>query len=556
MPDLIHSLRNKDSGFIRILASLWGIDLQATPQLAEPSSDPTEILAAAMLMPGRLESVLEALPAEAKQTLQELARSQGQLEWAGFARRFGAVREMGPGRRDRELPHLRPASPAETLWYRGLIARAFLDTPGGPQEFAYIPSDLLARLPESQTYASRPGRSAAPAEAAHFLLCNDTILDHACTLLAAVRLGLKFDSPEFNLGGWETGLAGAPTAETLFALLSAADLIAKDTGLPNPELSRHFLELPRSKALALLARTWQHNPAFNELRLLPGLRCEGEWQNDPLLARYTVVENLRRVPSTAWWSLDSFIQYIKQDKPDFQRPAGDYDSWYIRDLASGEYLRGFGAWERVDGALLRFLIHGPMYWLGIVDLASPAPGEPVTAFRPSAWAANLLDGAPPSGLEAEEENLLVSSDARLRVPRLTPRSARYQIARFCAWEAASPEAYAYRITPASLDRARQQGLRISHLQTLLQRHALTVPPRLARALQRWEDSGVEAALERVWVLRVRSPEILQSLRSSKYARFLGEPLGPTSITVKPNAGPRIVSALAELGYLAEIETPE
>ena len=51
---------------------------------------------------------------------------------------------MGAGKRDRERPHLKPASTAEALFYRGLLARAFFDTEKGPQEFAYIPDDLLA----------------------------------------------------------------------------------------------------------------------------------------------------------------------------------------------------------------------------------------------------------------------------------------------------------------------------------------------------------------------------------------------------------------------------
>ena len=50
---------------------------------------------------------------------------------------------MGAARRDREKPHLNPASPAEVLFYRALLFRAFFNTDKGPQEFAYIPDDLL-----------------------------------------------------------------------------------------------------------------------------------------------------------------------------------------------------------------------------------------------------------------------------------------------------------------------------------------------------------------------------------------------------------------------------
>ena len=88
----------------------------------------------------------------------------------------------------------------------------------------------------------------------------------------------------------------------------------------------------------------------------------------------------------------------------------------------------------MDGALVRFLIGGPLHWLGILDLAVPGPEGPVTAFRFTAAASALLRGETPSGFALEEEDLHVRSDARVSVPRLSPRAVRYQVARFCAWE--------------------------------------------------------------------------------------------------------------------------
>jgi len=113
------------------------------------------------------------------------------------------------------------------------------------------------------------------------------------------------------------------------------------------------------------------------------------------------------------------------------------------------------------------MILGPLHWLGIVDLAAPAPDAAPQAFRLSAWAEALLNGAPPEIPDKEDETFLISSDARIRVPRRAPRAARYQLARFSDWERENAEAYLYRLTPASLERARGQGLRVLHLLTLL-----------------------------------------------------------------------------------------
>ena len=87
------------------------------------------------------------------------------------------------------------------------------------------------------------------------------------------------------------------------------------------------------------------------------------------------------LPRQTWWNLKSFIEAIKEQHPDFQRPAGDYDSWFIRDAANGHYLRGFTDWDLVDGALIRFLLADVMHRLGLLDLASPGEGREASAFR-------------------------------------------------------------------------------------------------------------------------------------------------------------------------------
>ena len=107
--------------------------------------------------------------------------------------------------------------------------------------------------------------------------------------------------------------------------------------------------------------------------------------------------------------------------------------------------------------------------------------------------------------------------------------------------------------PTARPRAGKQGLRASHLLALLRKHAPLTPPVLAKALERWEEHGSQARLERMVVLRVNSPEILQALKASRAARFLGDPLGPAAIAVRAGAWEKVLETLAELGYLGEVE---
>jgi hypothetical protein len=142
MPTLSHSLKRTDLNYLQIIAGFWEIPLQA-----QGSHQALEALVPAMLVQEQVQEVVVSLPGEARLALDDLIQNQGRLPWPTFTRRYGVVREMGPGRRDRDQPYLKPVSPAEILWYRALIARAFFDTSSGPQEFAYIPDDLLAWCP-------------------------------------------------------------------------------------------------------------------------------------------------------------------------------------------------------------------------------------------------------------------------------------------------------------------------------------------------------------------------------------------------------------------------
>ncbi len=539
MPNLIQSLQGRDIGHLRIVAGLWGVELSLLENEAALKQ-----LAAVLLDPHLAAEMVDSLPAQAREALESLAGAGGRMPWATFTRQFGEIRETGPGKRDREQVYLDPISAAETLFYRAFMARAFFDTPNGAQEFAYIPEDMMEVIgnintmkvqkqtskPATTTGETNPeplGRLATPREREHPLPATDRLLDDATTLLAALRMGQE--APEMQI-----------PANMVNEFLKAAGIVIGETA--QPEQVKSFLESSRLQALAMLTRKWRESEGFNELRLVPGLACEGEWINQPRLAREFVFSLLEALPVGKWWSLPAFLRAIKEKHPDFQRPAGDYDSWFVKRLADGVFLRGFASWDEVDGALVRFLITGPMFWLGVVELARPEDGGQVTAFR--------VNEKPVAS--AEKGKLTISSDGRIHVPRLVPRVARYQLARFCEWEPEKADEYRYRLTTRSLEKAGKQGLKVGSLLSLLAKNATAgIPPTFVKALKRWEQNGTEARVDVQTVLRVSRPEVLEELRKSKAGRFLGDSLGPVAVIVKPGAQGRVLAALAEMGLLAE-----
>jgi hypothetical protein len=556
MPSLLQSLQNHDLAFLRIVGGLWGLELKSR-ELGEATSE----LAVSLLDPDLVAEVLTSLNPQGRSALSALAASKGRIPWAAFARQFGAVREMGTAKRDREKPYLEPVSAAEILFYRALLFRAFFSTAKGPQEFAYIPDDLLELVqaweheagkmqPEMTTTGTAevpdtPGRGATPGEKKHLRPASDHLLDDATTLLAALRLGREtISDPKLSALLQAAGLLSGPTRTAV----SKAAGKSKAGGYIKADKVKAFLEASRSAALKMLADAWRTSQAFNELRLIPGLLFEGEWENQPLVTREFLLDLLQGIPPGAWWSLNAFLSGIKKAYPDFQRPGGDYDSWFIKRAADGTYLRGFSYWDQVDGALIRFLITDILYGLGMIELAAAEEGGAITAFH-------LLEI--PIRESEETGKIAVASNGKMVVPRLVPRAVRYQLSRFCQWDEATPEGYRYHVTPQSLTRAREQGLKVEHLLALLARHAdAGIPPVLLKALKRWDQNGTEARAETQVILKVSRPEVLDELRKSKAARFLGEPLGPTSVVIKAGAQPKVMAVLAELGLLAEDTTGE
>ncbi len=335
------------------------------------------------------------------------------------------------------------------------------------------------------------------------------------------------------------------------ALLHAAKILKKN--IPQAEAVKRFLEARRFEALSLLVEAWKTSTTFDELRLIPSIICEGEWKNDPRTARQTLLNFLNAIPQNQWWSFPAFLRDLKLKHPDFQRPAGDYDSWFIKRASDGQYLRGFACWDSVDGALVRFVIQ-IMHWLGLADLAAPEDGKEFTAFRLTLNVQRVTLN--------ETGKIVISSNGKITVPRNASRAVRYQIARFCEWDddgraakhiETNGDDFIYHVSARSLKHAIEQGLKAEQLLSLLVKVTKSnVPPALVKALKRWEANGTEARAESQTILRVARPEVLEELRKSKAARFLGEPLGPTAVIVKSEAVPRIAAALAELGVLLDV----
>ena len=555
MQALLQTLQDHDLGQLRIVAELWGFDPPTGSALQA-----AEILARTMLDPQNLAETRDGLPPDAARVLDLLLLRDGRLPLADLTRRAGLLRRMGPGKRDREKPWRSPASPLELLWYRGLIATAFADTPTGPKEFAFIPSDLLDLLPRP---SSQPAAAFVPSTAPPAVQHKGTAsaVDDAATLLAALRRQ-PCPGDELSLERRQElapFLVQPASLRLLLALLVEQGIVVTDPLQPDPPAAREFLALSRHGALTRLLRAWANSPAWNDLSHVASLSTAGKaWPNDPLATRRTIIDFLQELPISLWHEIGPFVQNVSDRHPDFQRPGGDFDSWYLQHADSGIFLQGFDNWDQIEGALLRFMIKGPLHWLGVADLGCASKESAASAFRLAALAPALFDADFMPHAEEHAQATEVRPDGRITVPRQAPPATRYQIARFCTWLPLDEAGYHFVLSPSSLQHAHDQGLQLKHVQTLLaDASEIEIPPRLLKALQRWGNRGREAHLERGTVLRVTDAALLDKLTLRRTtARYLGERLGPTSVLLRERDMQPLLAAAARFGLLIDPLPPE
>ncbi len=523
MRSLITALSDHELVTLRVIGEWWDLDLTG----ADKNRSIKEVAAA--LTGLDLEMELSYLAPEEAEAIRALVAAGGRIPVGSFTRNYGEVRQMGPGRLEREEPWLDPESTTEALWYRGFVYRGFDQDEESSTlvEYYYLPDELLARLaPSGPADTADTGQRLEAAEPLEVFdpATTSAVDDLATCLSIAQRAGLRSGDP----ATLHRFLYDA-NPDRLSLLLTIAEessyLRSGENALRPTRAAVDWLRQDREVQLRALADAWSAS-SWNDLCHTPGLRCEGSgWQNDPIAARTALLDHLPR--DERWYRLDDLVALIRENDPDFQRPEGNYDTWYIRDVTSSAYLRGFGSWDEVEGRLLRFLVGGPMYWLGLSEV-----GE--GHYRLTGRALDWLAGRPPAGDDVRVP-LVVQPDATLVVPHNADRYQRFQVARVAVPLPLTPgEPYRYHLTPASLQRAREAGIQPERVLSFLQEASTRpVPASVRRAIERWSERGLEGQLEPAVILRVRDAAILDTLQANPRTRpFLGERLGDLAALVR------------------------
>ena len=554
---LRQSLLDTDLVHLRAIAEFWEIQLTTSRQ-----RDVALELSQAITDSAAVERAFSRLPEDQEAALSELLAAGGEMPQRVFTREWGDIRAMGPGRMARDQPWQDPVSPAEALWYRGFLFKSFEEGPDGAYEAVSIPLELKDHLPQPEPV--QPSITLEPVTPPSAIFAQaDLLLDDACTLLAYVhnehpRLGPNRRWREQHIERLSSRLHSRNMARFRFLVHVASRagwFVQKETGrlsLDADAVTAWFQRSPFDQRCTL-TDAWRHDPTWNDLFHIPTLHPEdtGAWRNDPVLARQTILRHLRACTPASWYALERFVAAAKDIDPDFQRPDGDYDSWYIRDEETGAYLSGFESWDAVEGRLIRYVLTKPMAWLGLVDVGATDNGQSDTVFRLNQDGAAVLGLAgTPSSTPLPAARL--QSGFRVSVPAAR-RYERFQLARVADWHRTG-DRFLYRLTPSSLERARKESISIERVLEFLQEITeAPIPSQIERALKRWNSRGTEAVLESAVLLRLSEPELMEKVTASpRLARLIEDRIGPAAAVVRRQDWPRIVTELEKMGLLPAV----
>jgi len=542
---LFQTLLDSDQARLRVIARQWDVELSTTRK-----TDMAAELMAAMASGDAVAQMLDQLKPDQRAALDDLLRRGGVLPWAVFVRRAGDVRAIGSGRVEREELWRTPISAGEALWNLGLVQRAFDDRQGHAIEMAFVPEDLLLYMPEpAPLEIPDPPAGTHPG---HISPGDDTLADD----LVSVWATLQRDRSASDV----TPEALTPPEQERRQLLETLSTErgwlkqGHDTRLrPSANAVLSWLKADPWTQWAALANAWMTSRTWNDLAHMATLRPDPVhgWPNDPLDTRQAFLRMLAACRSDTWYDVESFRAYVKAHATDFLRPDGDYDTWAPRDAHTEAPLRGFDAWDMIEGALIGYLITHPLHWLGLVDLGSTATVESPTAFRlTDAGSAILHKTEPPSFSQPPAVRLL--NGVELSVPRHC-RYKRFQLGRIA--DATGPpenDEFRYRLSPTSLERARRQRIPLARIISFIQEvtGGRALPANLQTAIQRAYQGTGQARLAQLWVLRVSDPQFLDI---PAIATLIITRIAPGVAAIREQDRTRACQILLQNGLLVDLD---
>ncbi len=530
----------------------------------EPTkSDLVDLLAHDILSKSGGELSASPLSDEAQLALESLIAHSGQMPLNKFCRRFGHVRPYKPWRQDSpHHPWRSPISPAEILWYQGLIFKSTQRQGLWEKEYIVIPEDLLALLPPVETQ-SLPALIESASTPSHVVKAD---------LLYDVCLFLGFLNSQDIIplhGRWLpprqmqalNRLFSAPEdltkvrSEKRTGRLRFIHYLCETTGLvalagrylkPTPMVASWLAEGRREKLLTLW-EGWQSGSETN-YQLWARYELPGWKQRNPLAILTRLLPYVAQCPPAQWFSLPSFVEAVLEE----EEALRDLTPWWKREEGRDEACQ-----------ILHQHLTGPLTWLGFVSLGCEDT-KPVSFSLTSLGAALLgpdhtdddaFDTFPP------EQPFTLTSDLTVEIPSHPDLAHLYRLMEY-SQAIIEDDVLLFRFTPDSVQPALERGAAMPEIVAFIQescqaeKGSSPLTPDQEATLWEWAAESERLIIRPLTVLETPERELLSRLGAQRSIRkFFRRTLSPRMVAIDENRVGQLRQALRRQGYRPRVLFP-
>ena len=476
--------------------------------------------------------------------LRRLAENDGRETADSFEEIYGSMRIAGVDKILREKYWKSPVSVTEALYYRGLIYRQNIFISDEVKECYIIPDDLLKTIrsqirsegssaeTDSKIFIVRP---AVPSETTAVQPVDEALPEIISLAAAMKRSGKPFVLPGVDISEEYAGFIEMILEESgMFPAGGEAD----------SDIIRNFLIRNRTFTRLQIIRTWRKSSVYDELKEdKADLKIAEAPVFDRRYPRNTILDLLTLLEPGKWWSLNGFTTAVKNEDSAFLRRHFSNEHWILYDN-TGNDLSGRGSWFQLEGSFIRFMLFGPLQWLGIIQTAyADMEKKRPAAFRITDEGRFFLlesGGEELSEEIAEKPNLetavpRINADGTVLCSRGTSRYFLYMAARFLEIERFNDSVCSFRLTPRSLSEAERNGLSPDSLLSMLRRFSKNaVPPSLERMLSNPKGHSLPATIYNAVILTIPEAKTVDEIvNNNRLSKWIIQQINQNSLEIDP-----------------------
>jgi hypothetical protein len=452
-----------------------------------------------------------------------------------------------------------------SLLERGFLFRTF--APLGPHrgEVFAVPDEVLALLAPVSGHDATPGAVLPPiadappreewrgSDPSFSLFALASYLQRHMGGHGGADAGARAAGFQAETHGWAREPGGWPWQERWAFLrhvgLAAGFLERRTDGTTSTSVRSHELLSDRPRLMRRLWRSYLRDREWSEAihADVPQAERLAE-QLDAPAARTAVLRVLARLPPGEWVTLSDLCAWLEASAPAFLRQQLDARSAALVDPTTGEPLLAEGSWARVEARYLRYLVLGPLYWLGA--MGADTSGERVAVTPTGSVLLADSEGVP----ARPPDRCTWDASSRLLAPARADLGALLQAERYLLLEARGQPSR-YRLDRDRIAVALSAGGSIQECRQLLVRlmqHSL--PADIEARLSTWEHGFGAIALRPAVLLEARSQSDLDSVEEVTTVRpFIRRRLNPRVAEVAASQAPALVDELHSAGHLPRVD---